>query len=109
MLTLSCDRLFALVPINQLSSDFTRIDGTVFTGAPCTCAYAYDVSEAHLLGSVRCCPVERRSCRPPMAVGSNCVSGNLPIKRHLLAVVGAITELSCFFDPDNAVCALAFS
>ena len=26
--------LFALVPINQLSSDFTRIDGTVFTGEP---------------------------------------------------------------------------
>jgi hypothetical protein len=26
--------LFALVPINQLSSDYTRIDGTVFTGTP---------------------------------------------------------------------------
>ena len=32
--TSSCGRLFALVPINQLSSDFTRIDGTVFTGEP---------------------------------------------------------------------------
>jgi hypothetical protein len=27
--------LFALVPLNQLSSDFTRIDGTVFNGTPC--------------------------------------------------------------------------
>ena len=29
--------LFALVPLNQLSSDFTRIDGTVFSGTPCEC------------------------------------------------------------------------
>lgn len=32
--TTSGGRLFALVPINQLSSSFTRIDGTEFTGAP---------------------------------------------------------------------------
>ncbi len=27
--------LFVLVPLNQLSSSFTRIDGTVFDGMPC--------------------------------------------------------------------------
>ena len=27
-------QLFALVPINKLSSSFTRIDGTVFDGTP---------------------------------------------------------------------------
>ena len=26
--------LFALVPLNNLSSSFTRIDGTVFDGSP---------------------------------------------------------------------------
>ncbi len=52
--------LFALVPINQLSSDFTRIDGTVFTGAPGDCSACRAMLACSVGPSTRTRPCEAR-------------------------------------------------